>query len=73
MGAKEIVDTENCAMRKRDRAILCVADVNTTDNWGRLSGPLRSIMGVSGDGTEEEKLYPATVCPSKGGFPHRGL
>lgn len=55
MGAKEIVNTENCAMRQRDRAILCVADVNTTDSWGGLSGPLRSVMGAFGDGTERRR------------------
>lgn len=72
MGAKEIVNTENCAMRQRDRAILCVTDVNTTDSWVGLSGPLRSLMGVSGGGAER-RSHTQPLCPSRGSFSHRGF
>lgn len=64
MGAKEIVNTQNCAMRQRDRAILCVADVKT-DSWGGLSGPLRKIVGAFGDGTERRSRTRPLFVPAK--------
>lgn len=72
VGAKETVNTESCAMRQTDRAILCVTDVNTTDSWVGLSCPLRSLMGFSGAGAER-RSRPQPLCPSRGGFSHRGF
>lgn len=65
VGAKETVNTENCAMRQRDRAILCVTDVNTTDSWVGLPGPLRSLMGISGGGAERRSCTQPLYVPAE--------